>query len=376
MFLPCIRVSVELLRIIFLLNEILKNRPVFDTLVAYARLLSLCSCSWAKVLSVASLLIFSPSFSEAAQPVRLAWDPNPEPDDYILRYGTRAGQPTWSLEVSKKTTAAVSDLEDGTTYYFTVVARNSRGVESPPSNEVSFTTETPTVIGSSSVSIGETNVLGTADFGNGNLLIAQRANLTDAATIRSLSFYVTEARGKLRLGIFDATGRNGGPGKKKAETAETTPKVGWNTANVTIPISLPKGPYWLAYLASDNNLALVKTRSGLAKYYAYPYGPMPTTFFSSPNTEVVHWSLFASLNTPGIQLPTHTLVVLNGTGSGRYAQGKQIQVSATPPASGKRFDGWARDWQILTNPFIPTTTALMLSRDLTIEATYASVRGK
>jgi hypothetical protein len=70
------------------------------------------------------------------------------------------------------------------------------------------------------------------------------------------------------------------------------------------------------------------------------------------------------------------LVVLNGTGSGRYAQGKQIQVSATPPASGKRFDGWARDWQILTNPFIPTTTALMLSRDLTIEATYASVRGK
>ena len=127
MFLPCVRVSVELLRMIFLLNEILKNRPVFDTLIAYARLLSLRSCSWATVLSVASLLIFSPSFSEAAQPVWLAWDANPEPDDYILRYGTRPGKPTRSLEVGKKTTAAVSDLEDGTTYYFTVVARNVAG---------------------------------------------------------------------------------------------------------------------------------------------------------------------------------------------------------------------------------------------------------
>jgi hypothetical protein len=66
MFLPCVRVSVELLRMIFLLNEILKNRPVFDTLVSYSRLLSLRSCSWLSVLSVVSLLIFSPSFSEAA----------------------------------------------------------------------------------------------------------------------------------------------------------------------------------------------------------------------------------------------------------------------------------------------------------------------
>ena len=90
------------------------------------------------------MLFWSLSLTEAARSVRLVWDPNPEPDDYILQYGTRTGKPTRSLEVGKKTTAAVSDLEDGTTYYFVVVARNSRGVESPPSNEVSFTTETPT----------------------------------------------------------------------------------------------------------------------------------------------------------------------------------------------------------------------------------------
>jgi hypothetical protein len=159
MFLHCVRVSVELLRMIFLLNEILRNRPVFDTLTAHARLLSLRSCSWATVLSVASLLIFSPSFSEAAHPLWLAWDANSEPDDYILRYGTSPGKPTQRIEVGKKTTAAVLNLADGTTYFFTVIARNTQGTESPPSNEVSFTTETPSVIGSFSLAIGETNIL-------------------------------------------------------------------------------------------------------------------------------------------------------------------------------------------------------------------------
>ena len=309
----------------------------------------------------------------SAHPVWLAWDANSEPDDYILRYGTSPGKPTQRIEVGKKTTAAVPNVADGTTYFFTVIARNAQGTESPPSNEVSFTTETPSVIGSSSLAIGETNILRTFDRGKKNLLVAQRANLTQTATIRSLSFYVTIARGKLRLGIFDATGTNGARGKKIAETAEITPKVGWNMANVTVPVSLPTGPYWLAYLASDDNLAFVKTLSGLAKYYAYPYGPMPTPFFSAPTSGAVHWSLFATLSTPGVQLPVYTLVVINGTGSGRYAQGKQIQVSAYPSDPDKKFAGWARDWPILTNPFI--STALTLSRDLTIEATYASVVG-
>jgi hypothetical protein len=50
----------------------------------------------------------------------------------------------------------------------------------------------------------------------------------------------------------------------------------------------------------------------------------------------------------------------------------RIRVSANPLEAGQRFEGWTRDWQILTNPFIPITTALMLSRDLTIEAAYSS----
>jgi len=67
------------------------------------------------------------------------------------------------------------------------------------------------------ITIGETSVLTSNDSGNGNLLIAQQATLSQTATIQSLSFYVTTASGDLRLGIYDATGPNGGPGAKKED---------------------------------------------------------------------------------------------------------------------------------------------------------------
>src|SRR5271154_5058292 len=81
------------------------------------------------------------------------------------------------------------------------------------------------------ITIGQTTVLSAPDNGNGNLLLAQTANLAQAATIQSLSFYVTAAAGNLILGIYDATGPNGGPGAVKNSTASFTPTTGWNLGN-------------------------------------------------------------------------------------------------------------------------------------------------
>ena len=72
-------------------------------------------------------------------------------------------------------------------------------------------------------------------------------------------------------------------------------------------------------------------------------------------------------------LGAHKLTVINGTGSGIYSEGTRVRVSANQPAADKQFDRWARDYQILENPSSPATTALMLFRDLTIEATYSAV---
>ncbi len=133
------------------------------------------------------------------------------------------------------------------------------------------------------------------DGNNGNRLIAQRATLSQTATIQSLSFYIVTASGNLRLGIYDATGPGGGPGAKKAETASITPTTGWNTANVT-PVSLPPGTYWLAYLPSSNSLKFKgESSGGTSKLYSFPFQPMPATFSTTPGSSVWRWSLYATL---------------------------------------------------------------------------------
>jgi hypothetical protein len=226
------------------------------------------AASWSRCLAtIASLLLVSLSLCYAAQSVTLAWDASSDPNiaGYKLRYGTTSGNPSQTIDVGKTTTATVSNLNDGTTYYFTATCYTAAGLESQPSNEVSYTTPgpsatpTPTLIPTAgpTISIGETSILASPDSRNGNLLVAQQATLPQTATVESLSFYITNASGKLRLGIFDATGPNGDPGTKKAETTEITPTVGWNKANVVTPVSLPQGSYWLAYLASDNNLSKI-----------------------------------------------------------------------------------------------------------------------
>ena len=169
------------------------------------------------MIEVASLLIISLSIGQADQSVTLAWSANAESDiaGYVLRYGTRRGVPDQSITVGNTTTATVSNLADGTTYFFTVTARNALGLESLPSNEVSL----------------------------------------------------------------------------------VTPSLG-----------------------------------------------------------------------------AHKLTVINGTGSGIYSEGTMVPVSANQPVANQQFNRWERDYQIIENPSNPTTTALMLFRDLTIEAAYTEVR--
>ena len=153
------------------------------------------------------------------------------------------------------------------------------------------------------LNIGEQNILAADDNENGNLLVAQSAVLDQSATIQSLSFYVTNAAGKLRLGVYsDASGT---PGEKLAETTEITPTVGWNTAAVISQVLLPAGTYWLAYLPSDNSLGFRKatdtTSSGF--HYSFAYGPLPATFSTAPASTGSHWSFYATLDTSDVPSP-------------------------------------------------------------------------
>jgi Fibronectin type III domain/Divergent InlB B-repeat domain len=100
---------------------------------------------WKFASATAPLLGGAVSFCDAGQSVTLAWDRNAEQDiaSYKLYYGTQSGRPSQSLGVGNVTTATITNLNDGTTYFFAIAAVNTVGLEGPLSNEVSYTTPNP-----------------------------------------------------------------------------------------------------------------------------------------------------------------------------------------------------------------------------------------
>ncbi|HEY5705410.1 MAG TPA: PA14 domain-containing protein [Terrimicrobiaceae bacterium] len=88
------------------------------------------------------LLLLSCSLARAVQSVTLAWNASSSAGvtGYKVYYGTVAGSPNTSINVGNVTTATVSNLNDATTYFFSVAAYNSAGVESQRSSEISYRT--------------------------------------------------------------------------------------------------------------------------------------------------------------------------------------------------------------------------------------------
>lgn len=76
-----------------------------------------------------------------APDVSLVWDRSPDATvvGYRLHSGTESGIYTEHLDVGAHTSTAVTGLFRGETYYFAVTAYTADGIESDPSNEVSFT---------------------------------------------------------------------------------------------------------------------------------------------------------------------------------------------------------------------------------------------
>jgi hypothetical protein len=81
----------------------------------------------------------------------------------------------------------------------------------------------------------------------------------------------------------------------------------------------------------------------------------------------------ATISAPraGSSDPTKFLLTIeNGNTSGNYAAGTLVVVRANAPQAGAEFGGWTGDIAILSNPFLPETTATIPYRAVTITATY------
>ncbi len=88
-------------------------------------------------------------FGQAGRTLTLAWDPSPDLDvaGYFFYWGTASGQYTTRTNVGNATTNTISGLVAGVTYFFAVTAYSSTdGLESPFSDEISYTPPVTVVI--------------------------------------------------------------------------------------------------------------------------------------------------------------------------------------------------------------------------------------
>jgi hypothetical protein len=72
--------------------------------------------------------------------VTLTWDPGPDSNiaGYRLRYGSEPGNYTQAINAGNSSTAILSNLTAGSTYFAVVTAYSVAGTESAPSNEIGF----------------------------------------------------------------------------------------------------------------------------------------------------------------------------------------------------------------------------------------------
>jgi len=185
-----------------------------------------------------------------AASVTLQWDANTESDlsGYRVYYGTSSSVYSQSIDVGNVTQATVPDLVGGTTYYFAVTAYNVSGLESAPSNEVSYVT-------------GATNQ-------------SPVVSLTSPAAGGS---YTAPATVTMNASASDADGS-----VAKVEFFSGTVKLGEaTTAPFTFTWSnVPSGSYDLAAVATDN--AGATARSTAATINVKPPNQLPTVAFTAP----------------------------------------------------------------------------------------------
>ena len=135
-------------------------------------------------------MALTPLASLAAGTVTLAWDPSPGTNiiaNYNVYYGAASRTYTNTVSAGTNTTVSISNLVEGTTYYFAATAVDTAGLESDYSTEVSaliavkLTNQPPTLNSLANVTLNE----------NAGLQTVNLSGITSGATNESQTLTVT-----------------------------------------------------------------------------------------------------------------------------------------------------------------------------------------
>jgi Divergent InlB B-repeat domain/Fibronectin type III domain len=304
--------------------------------------------------AVAAMLFIALHLGRASYSVNLAWDANPEPDiaRYKVYWGLQSGTPTKSLEVGKVTTATVANLDEGTTYFFTVTAINAAGLESGPSNEVSYTTPSPppqvytlTVVRGS----------GSGRYPPG----------------RFVPVHAEPPKRGEKFGDWDGdTQILQRPRTEEDNEAFTIERDVTITATYT---ALPSFVVTVTHGSGDGNYYAGETVAIVADATSNQQfaGWTGNAFFADPSSSTTTFTMPASdvSVTATYSSPEYPLTVTNGTGSGNYLADTEVTIVANAAPAGQQFAAWTGNVNV-ANPTSPTTTLKMPAYAASITATY------
>ncbi len=90
------------------------------------------------IFALVMLIMFLSARVQGQQTLSFGWDPSTDTNviGYLIEYGTMSGVYPSEIDVGSNTTVTLSNFDMGDTYYITVIAYDSAGLQSPPSGEL------------------------------------------------------------------------------------------------------------------------------------------------------------------------------------------------------------------------------------------------
>src|SRR5882724_5434667 len=96
---------------------------------------------WARRLALSLVLLLFSAAAAAGGTITLAWDPDPNANNvqgYVVIYQSNGTEPPSTIDVGDSTSATITELVPGQTYYFSVAAYDANGVMGPPSGGLAY----------------------------------------------------------------------------------------------------------------------------------------------------------------------------------------------------------------------------------------------
>lgn len=265
---------------------------------------------WLEMAATAMMMVLAVT-SVRATTVNLAWDPSSDSTvtGYIVHYGVVGGTSTNTMDVANQTTASVPNLTAGANEFFYVTSYNGQRVDSPPSNEITYTIPTtapntpPTISSLSNRTIAEDSstgalalTVGDAETAAGSLILSGASSNPTLVPYANIVF--------------------GGSGSSRTVTVTPAPNQN-GTTTITLSVSDGSATSTSSFTLTVNPVNDPPQVWGLSDKLVYLNGTTGPMGFSVSDLETASTSLTVSGSSSNPALVPNANLVFGGSGSSR-----------------------------------------------------------